>query len=83
VAYKQFFFVQAFGVDRKNRVIGGRSYAVPDEVAARLKAKRLAETAAGVVAFSQMVDAESQDAEDPVLLLAIGRVPPEAREEAA
>jgi len=38
----------------------------------------MGEQFAGVVAFSQMVDDSAHDAEEPVLLAAYGRVPPEA-----
>lgn len=79
MAYKQMFFVQVFGIDSKNRLIGGPSYSVPDEDEARLKAKFLSEKVVGVVAFSQMVDQDAADAEEPVLLAIYGRVPAEAR----
>ena len=79
MAFKQMFFVQVYGIDRKNRIVGGRSYSVSDEGSAKLKAQSLSERVTGVVAFSQMVDDAAQDAEDPVLILALGRVPPEAK----
>jgi hypothetical protein len=79
MAYKQMFFVQVYGIDSKNRIVGGRSYTVADEIAAKVKAKYLSEKVTGVVAFSQMVDEKASDAEEPVLLAAYGRVPPEAR----
>jgi hypothetical protein len=78
MAYREMFFVQVFGIDSKNRVVGGRSYTLEDEEAAKVKAKYLSEKVAGVVAFSQMVDEKAADAEDPVLLAFYGRVPPEA-----
>ncbi len=79
MAYKLMFFVQVFEVTKKNKLVGGRSYEVASEEAAMLKARFLSEKVAGVVAFSQMVDAEAADAEDPVLLAHFGRVPAEAR----
>lgn len=79
MAYKEMFFVQVYGVDGKNRIVPGRSYACADADGAKVKAKWLAEKSAGVVAFSQMVDNEAGDAEEPVLLAHYGRVPPEAR----
>jgi hypothetical protein len=83
MAYKQMFFVQVFEIDEKNRITGGRSYSVLDEAEARAKAKNLSERVTGIVAFSQLVDEAAQDAEDPVLLAAYGRVPPEAQPAAA
>lgn len=83
MAYKQMFFVQVFGIDSKNRIVGGRSYTVSDETAAKVKARYLSERVAGVVAFSQMVDETAQDVEEPVLLACYGRVPPEASAAAA
>lgn len=79
MAYQQMFFVQVFGIDSKNRLVGGRSYSVGSEDEAKAKAKFLSERAIGVVAFSQMVDKDGGDAEDPVLLARYGRVPAEAR----
>jgi len=79
MAYKQLFFVQVFDIDRKNRIIERCSYVVDDEDVARAKAKNLSEVAMGVIAFAQLVDDAAQDAEDPVLLAAYGRVPPEVR----
>lgn len=83
MAYKEMFFVQVYGIDSKNRIVGGRSYTVEDEIAAKARAKYLSEKVAGVVAFSQMVDDKAGDAEEPVLLAFYGRVPPEARAAAA
>jgi hypothetical protein len=79
MAYRQFYFVQVYGIDAKNRIVGGRSYTVPDETAAKVKAKYLSERSAGVVAFSQMVDEGAMDTEEPVLLASYGRVPDEAK----
>jgi len=79
MAYKQMHFVQVFGIDGKNRLIGGRSYSVADADEARLKAKFLSEKVVGVVAFSQMVDQDAGDAEEPILLAHYGRIPDEAR----
>lgn len=83
MAWKEMFFVQVFEIDGKNRLIGGRTYSLPDAEEAKVKARWLAEKVTGVVAFSQMVDDEAQDAEEPVLLAIHGRVPPEARAAAA
>ncbi|MBN8968969.1 MAG: hypothetical protein J0G95_10970 [Rhizobiales bacterium] len=79
MAYQQMFFVQVFGIDSKNRLVGGPSYSVADENEALLKANLLSEKVIGVVAFSQMVDQEAGDADEPVLLAFYGRVPAEAR----
>lgn len=83
MAYKQMFFVQVYGIDSKNRIVGGRSYTVEDEIAAKVKAEYLSNKVVGVVAFSQMVDEKAADAEEPILLAFYGRVPPEARAAAA
>jgi len=59
---------------KKGRRGGGRR-----EDHAKRRASWLAEKCIGVVAFSQMVDKEGADAEEPVLLAYHGRVPPEAK----
>lgn len=82
MAYKEMFFVQVFEVGAKNRLVAGRSYEVTNADDAKRKANYLAEKVPGVVAFSQMVDAEAGDAEDPTLLAFYGRVPDEARAQA-
>lgn len=79
MAFKPMFFVQIFGIDSKNRLVGGRSFAVADAVVAVQKAKALSENVVGVVAFAQMVDQDAGDAEEPTLLALFGRVPAEAR----
>lgn len=79
MAFKEMFFVQVFTTDSKSRLVGGRSYILPNAEEARLKARGLSEKVVGVVAFSQMVDEKAGDAEDPTLLVSYGRVPPEAR----
>jgi hypothetical protein len=83
MACKLMFFVQVYEVTKKNKLVGGRSYEVASEEAAVIKARFMSEKAAGVVAFSQMVNIEIGDAEDPVLLAHFGRVPDEARSDAA
>lgn len=79
MAYKELHFVQVFEIDNKNMLIGGRSYIEPDAETARRKAQWLSGRATGVVAFSQLVDEEAGDTEEPMLLAHYGRVPPEAR----
>lgn len=79
MAYKELHFVQVFEIDNKNRLIGGRSYIEPDAESARRKARWLSEKTTGVVAFSQLVDEEAGDVEEPMLLAYYGRVPPEAK----
>jgi hypothetical protein len=79
MAYKEMFFVQVFEFDGKKRLIAGRSYPVTSEEEAKRKASWLSDKVPGVVAFRQMVDEEAADAEEPVLLIFYGRVPPEVR----
>lgn len=50
-------------------VIGGRPYTVQDENEAKLKAKHVSKKVVGVVAFSQMVDADAADAERSILFV--------------
>lgn len=82
MSYKEMFFVQVFTTDSKGRLVGGRSYSLPDAHEAMLKAKWLSEKVIGVVAFSQMVDEKAGDADEPTLLVFYGRVPDEARAQA-
>lgn len=77
MAYKLMFFVQTFDVNSKNKLVPRHSSAADSAELAQAKAKWMAERAPGVVAFSQMVDESAQDAEEPVLLAAYGRVPAE------
>jgi hypothetical protein len=79
MAYKEMFFVQVFEVRGQSRLIAGRIYEVSSAQEAQRKARYLAESVPGVIAFSQMVDAEADDAEEPVLLAYHGQVPDEAR----
>lgn len=79
MAYKEMFFVQVYEFDKKGRLALGRSYECDDAE----HAKRRAETASiklpGAIAFSQMVNAEIGDAEEPTLLAVYGQVPKEVR----
>lgn len=79
MAYKEMFFVQVFEVGAKNRLVEGRIYDVASAEDAQRKARYLADSVPGVIAFSQIVDAEAEDAHEPVLLAYHGRVPDEAR----
>lgn len=83
MTYKMMYFVQVYEVTKKNKLVGARSYQVASEETATLKAQLLSEKVAGVVAFSQMVDADAAIAEDPVMLAHFGRVPAEVRAAAA
>lgn len=83
MACKEMFFVQVFEVGVKNRLIAGRIYDVATAEDAQRKARHLAERVLGVIAFSQIVDAEAEDAHEPVLLACHGRVPKEAKAHAA
>lgn len=80
MAYKEMFYVQVFEINRKNQLVGGRSYACDDAEHADRKARLLSEKVAGVVAFSQMVDENAGDAEEPTLIAFHGRVPSEVKE---
>lgn len=80
MAYKEMFFVQVFEIDRKNRLVGGRSYECSDAEHADRKAKLLSEKVPGVVAFRQMVDNDAGVAEEPSLIAFHGRVPAEVKE---
>lgn len=79
MAFTEMFFVQVFDFDHKKRLVAGRVYPASDASDAIGKARALAATAPGAVAFTQMVDQEAEDAEEPILLAYHGSVPPEAR----
>lgn len=72
---KTFFVVQPFEAAKRGRIKAGipmeaRSAADADRVA-----KRLSLVKAGAIAFSTEVEAESGDAEPPVLIASYGAVP--------
>ncbi|BEV44807.1 hypothetical protein [Afipia carboxidovorans] len=79
MTYKEMFFVQVFEIGAKNRLIPGRVYEVSSKIEAERKAGRLADRVPGVIAFSQLIDTEIEDAHEPVVLAHYGQVPDEAR----
>lgn len=83
MAYKEMFFVQVFEYGPKDRLIMGRCFEGADANEAQRKAQRLADYVPGVIAFSQMVDAQAADSEEPTLLAFYGHVPAEVRGAAA
>lgn len=81
MAYREMFFVQLFGLTAKNRLSLIATYHAnnAEHAAARAQAY-FARGAAGAIAFSQMVDEQDEDVQEPTLLAAYGRVPEEARQ---
>lgn len=83
MAYKELFFAQVFAFDKKNRLIAGRIYRAASAEEAKRKACRLADVHIGTIAFSQNIDEQADDAQEPILLAYHGSVPPEAMADAA
>lgn len=79
MAYSQMFFVQTFGINRKNQIIPGPIFHAIDAADACAKAELFSHGRTGVIAFSQMVDEKAEDSEEPILLALYGCVPAEAR----
>lgn len=78
--YQEMYFVQLFDLSAKNRLILRATYHANDAENAVAQASACSERGIpGAIAFSQMVDEKAEDALEPVLLAAFGRVPPEAR----
>lgn len=80
MAYKEMFFVQTFGFTAKNRLMLMNTYSANSTDHAIMRAEAYsARGTPGAIAFSQMVDSEADDAQEPTLLAAFGSVPPEAK----
>lgn len=77
MAYKEHFFVQMYEFNQRGKLALGRSYECGDADQARRRAESASFKVPGAVAFSQMVNSETGDAEDPVLLAFYGKVPKE------
>lgn len=83
MAYKQHFFVQFYELNRRGKLVPGQSCECDDADHARRRAQNATVKVRGAVAFSQMINSDSGDAEEPVLIAAFGQVPKEVGEMAA
>jgi hypothetical protein len=69
------YLVQAFTL-KGNKLVADAVRQCKTESSAMATAERLVESRAGVVAFSQEVDIETDTYDEPHVLLRIGRLPP-------
>lgn len=80
MAYQEMYFVQLFGLTAKNRLSLVATYHANNAEHAVARAQAYFDRGvAGAIAFSQMVDEKAEDAQEPALLAAFGRVPEEAK----
>lgn len=69
------YVVQSFGAGKRGALVPLQPVTFKTEGQAIGRAKRLAETCAGVLAFAQEADVDTGDYADPVILLSLGSVP--------
>jgi hypothetical protein len=69
------YLVQAF-TQKGNKLVADPVKPCKSEASAIATAERLEPTRAGVVAFSQEVDIETDTYDEPKVLLKLGRLPP-------
>ena len=76
MAYQEMYFVQLFGLTAKNRLSLVATYHANNAEHAAARAQAYFDRGvAGAIAFSQLVDETAEDAQEPTLLAAFGRVP--------
>lgn len=80
MAYKELFFAQPFEINAKFQMLPGASYECDDASHAIRRAKAFSEKTSGAIAFSQMVETRTGDAEEPTILFVSGCVPKAARD---